>query len=407
MENKVFVICAERTAVGKLGGSLKDVEPDDLLFPLFKSLSEKNLVPVNEIDEVIIGQAKQTQDHANIARKALLKAKYPITLPGYTVNRQCGSGMQAIHNAFMSIRLGLSEAVIAGGVESMSTAPYYMRKARYGYLSGNAELLDPNKESQPGSQPIEDYGRLVMGMTAENLAEEYSISREEQDHFAFESQRKALHAIKNGSFEDEIVPIQVPRKKGEPLLFSVDEHPRNTDLEKLAALKPAFKEGGSVTAGNASGLNDGASLLLIVSEALLQKYNLTPLAEIIGLGVSGVEPDRMGIGPVEASKRALGMANLGVEEIDLVELNEAFAAQALAVMKELNLPLEKVNVNGGAIALGHPIGNSGARICVSLLHSMKKRKQKYGLATLCIAGGQGIATIFKCSASNEDRRGKE
>ncbi|NHM32895.1 thiolase family protein [Neobacillus terrae] len=399
MENKVFVVSAERTAVGKLGGSLKDVEPDDLLFPLFQSLEKKNLVPLKEIDEVIIGQAKQSQDHANIARKALLKSKYPITVPGYTVNRQCGSGMQAIHNAFMSIKLGTSDAIIAGGVESMSTAPYYMRQARYGYLSGNAELFDPNKESQPGSQPIEDYGRLVMGVTAENLAEEYSISREEQDRFALESQTKALRAIEKGRFQDEIIPVKIPRRKGDPFSFLVDEHPRNTDLEKLAALKPAFKVDGTVTAGNASGLNDGASLLLIVSEDVVKKYNLKPLAEIIALGVSGVEPDRMGIGPVEASQKAIKLAGINIEDIGLFELNEAFAAQALAVIKELDLPMEKVNVNGGAIALGHPIGNSGARICVSLLHAMKKKKQEWGLATLCIAGGQGIATVFKLAGA--------
>jgi acetyl-CoA C-acetyltransferase len=395
MEHKIYVVNAERTAVGKLGGTLKDVEPDDLLFPLFESLREKNIVPLERFDEVIIGQAKQTQDHANIARKALLKAKYPITLPGYTVNRQCGSGMQALHNAFLSIKNGFADVVVAGGVESMSTAPYYMRNARYGYLSGNAEILDPNKESQPGSQPIEDYGRLVMGITAENLADDYGISRNEQDQFAYESQQKANRAIHEGAYEEEIVPVMIPRKKGEPVIFSVDEHPRNTDLDKLAALKPAFKEGGSVTAGNSSGLNDGASLLLLVSEKIIKEFGLTPLAEVVGLGVSGVRPDRMGIGPVEATKRALSMADLQIEDIDLFELNEAFAAQSLAVIKELNLPMDKVNVNGGAIALGHPIGNSGSRICVTLLHAMKKRQIEWGLASLCIAGGQGIATVFK------------
>lgn len=395
MGNKVYVVSAERTAVGKIGGTLRDVEPDDLLLTLFESLKAKKLVPIEKIDEVIIGQAKQTQDHANIARKALLKAKYPIAVPGYTVNRACGSGMQAIHNAYLSIKGGLTDIVIAGGVESMSTAPYYLRKARYGYLSGNAEILDPNKESQPGSQPIEDYGRLVMGMTAENLAEKYSISRLEQDQFALESQQKAHRAIAEGAFEDEIVPVVIPRRKGEPIIFATDEHPRETDLEKLAKLKPAFKEGGSVTAGNSSGLNDGASLLMIVSEKAVQEYGLEPMAEIIGLGVGGVSPEIMGIGPVEATRKALSVVDLQIEDIDLFELNEAFAAQALSVIKELKMPMEKVNVNGGAISLGHPIGNSGARICVTLLHLMKKQEKKLGLATLCIAGGQGIATIFK------------
>ncbi|MEC1525806.1 thiolase family protein [Neobacillus niacini] len=395
MDNRVFVVSAKRTAVGKIGGSLKNVQPDDLLVPLFEDLKSSNLVPDGVIDEVIIGQAKQSQDQSNIARKALLKTDLPESLPGYTVHRQCGSGMQAIHNAFMAIRSGVGHAYIVGGVESMSCAPYYIRNGRYGLLSGNGEILDPNKESQPGSQPEEKYGRLVMGMTAENLADDYAISREEQDLFAFESQVKAFNAIANGRFENEIVPVSIPQKKGEPILFSVDEHPRKTSLDKLATLQPAFKKGGTVTAGNASGLNDGASMLLVVSGEVIEKYQLQPLVEIVALGVSGVQPDRMGIGPVEASKRAVEMANISLEDLDLVELNEAFAAQALACIKELNLPLEKINVNGGAIALGHPIGNSGARISVTLIHEMKKRNAKWGLGTLCIAGGQGIATLFR------------
>ncbi|MBS4212899.1 thiolase family protein [Neobacillus rhizophilus] len=395
MDNRVFVVSAQRTAVGKIGGTLKGLEPDELLVPLFEDLLAKKLIPVEEIDEVIIGQAKQSQDQSNIARKALLMADLPESLPGYTVHRACGSGMQAIHNAFMAIRSGIGHAYIVGGVESMSAAPYYIRNGRYGFLSGNAEILDPNKESQPGSQPEDKYGRLVMGMTAENLAEDYAISREEQDVFAYESQVKAHEAIESGAFEDEIVPVKIFQKKGEPIVFSVDEHPRKTNLEKLAALKPAFKKDGTVTAGNASGLNDGASMLLVVSGDMVEKYNLEPLAEITALGLSGVQPDRMGIGPVEASERALKMAGISKDELDLVELNEAFAAQALACLKELKLPMEKVNVNGGAIALGHPIGNSGARICVSLIHAMNKRQAKWGLGTLCIAGGQGIATVFR------------
>jgi acetyl-CoA C-acetyltransferase len=395
MNNRVFVVSAQRTAVGKIGGALKDVQPDNLLLPLFEDLKAKNLIPDEVIDEVIIGQAKQSQDQSNIARMALLKAGLPESLPGYTVHRQCGSGMQAIHNAYMAIRSGIGNAYIVGGVESMSSAPYYIRNGRYGFLSGNGEILDPNKESQPGSQPEEKYGRLVMGMTAENLAEDYGLSREEQDSFAYGSQMKAQEAIENGAFEEEIVPVTILQKKGNPVVFSVDEHPRNTSLEKLAALNPAFKKGGTVTAGNSSGLNDGASMLLVVSEEIVKKYNLQPLVEIAALGISGVRPDRMGIGPVEATKRALNMANITLEELDLIELNEAFAAQALACVKELDLPLEKVNVNGGAIALGHPIGNSGARISVTLIHAMRKRKAKWGLGTLCIAGGQGVATLFR------------
>jgi len=395
MTNRVYIVSAERTAVGKFAGTLKNIQPDALLLPLFRSVMEREFFPAEQLDEVIIGQAKQSQDQSNIARQALLKAGLPESVPGYTVHRQCGSGMQAIHNAYMAIRSGMGHAYIAGGVESMSTAPYYLRNARFGLLSGNAEILDPNKESQPGSQPEEKYGRLIMGMTAENLAEDYSISREEQDLFALQSQEKAQRAIAEGVFAQEIVRVPVPQKKGEPIYFAVDEHPRKTDFEKLAALPPVFKKDGTVTAGNSSGLNDGASMLLIASEEMVHRYHLEPLAEVIALGVSGVRPDRMGIGPVEATRRALQMANLSLEDVDLVELNEAFAAQALAVIKELNLPMEKVNVNGGAIALGHPIGNSGARISVTLIHEMIRRKAKWGLGTLCIAGGQGIATLFR------------
>lgn len=395
MNNHVYVVSAQRTAVGKLGGTLKDFQPDMLLLPLFKNLKEKSLLPEEVLDEVIIGQAKQSQDQSNVARMSLLKADLPESLPGYTVHRQCGSGMQAIHNAYLSIRAGLGHAYIVGGVESMSNAPYYIRNARFGFFSGNAEILDPNKESQPGSQPEEKYGRLVMGMTAENLAEDYSISREEQDQYSYNSQLKALDAIENGDFQDEIVPVSIPQKKGPAIIFSTDEHPRKTDVEKLASLQPVFMKNGTVTAGNSSGLNDGASMLLVVSGEMVKRYQLKPLAEIVGLGVSGVRPDRMGIGPVEATKKALNMANITLQDLDLIELNEAFAAQSLAVIKELHLPLDKVNVNGGAIALGHPIGNSGARICVTLIHAMQKRQVKCGLATLCIAGGQGIATVFR------------
>lgn len=392
---RVFVIAAKRTPVGRLGGALQQVQPDDLLLPLFHEILGPSSISSEQIDEVIIGQAKQTQDHANIARKVLLKAGLPESVPGYTVNRQCGSGMQSIHDAYLRIRLGLAHSILAGGVESMSTAPYYLRQARFGYRTGNAELLDPNKESQPGSQDEATYGRLIMGMTAENLAEKYHISREEQDEFALHSQEKAWQAIERGDFANEIVPLPVPQRKGEPILFSVDEHPRKTSLNKLAKLPPAFKENGTVTAGNSSGLNDGASLLLLVSEKKLRDLDISPMAEIVGLGTAGVSPKEMGIGPIPATKQALKMANLSLDDLDLIELNEAFAAQSLAVLKELPVSKQKVNVHGGAIALGHPIGNSGARISVTLLHAMKKYKSQYGLATLCIAGGQGIATIFK------------
>ncbi|CAM3246138.1 acetyl-CoA C-acyltransferase [Sporolactobacillus spathodeae] len=395
MNRSVYIVSARRTAVGKVGGSLKNFTADELLLPLVRDIVENESFDPNALDEIIIGQAKQSQDQSNLARYAALKAGLPERLPGYTVHRQCGSGMQAIHNAYLAICSGLHEAVLAGGAESMSTAPYYLREARYGYRAGNGQILDPNKESQPGSQPEQLYGRLTMGLTAENLAEEYSISRREQDLFALNSQVKAQQAITQGHFKKEIVLLLSPQKKGPPKIFETDEHPRETSLEKLAALPPVFQENGTVTAGNSSGLNDGASLLLVASEDWVKRFGLMPIAKIIGLGVSAVDPRRMGIGPVEAVRRALNFSGLGLQQMDLIELNEAFAAQSLAVIHELDLPGDKVNIHGGAIALGHPIGNSGARICVTLIHAMQERQVEYGLATLCAAGGQGITMIFK------------
>ena len=394
-DKHVYVVSALRTAVGKLGGALKDIQPDDLLLPLFQEIKKNQFFSNDLIDEVIIGQAKQSQSQSNIARQALLKAELPESIPGYTVHRQCGSGMQAIHNAFLAIKAGYGNAYLVGGVESMSNAPYYLPNARFGFVTGNGMLLDPNKESQPGSQPQEKYGRLFMGNTAENLAKQYAISREEQDVFAYSSQMKANKAINSGRFKEEIVPLWIKQRKGEPIQFDTDEHPRKTSLEKLATLKPVFETDGTVTAGNSSGLNDGASMLLVVSGEVAKKHRLDILAEIVGIGVSGVHPEYMGIGPVEATKKALEQARVEKEELDLIELNEAFAAQSLAVLNDLKVPYELVNVNGGAIALGHPIGNSGSRITVTLIHEMLKRKAKWGLATLCIAGGQGISTVLR------------
>ncbi|RPF54252.1 thiolase family protein [Aquisalibacillus elongatus] len=395
MNQKAYVVYAKRTAVGRMGGTLKNIEPDDLLMPLLEDFKSENLIPNEELTELVIGQAKQTQDHSNIARKVLLKTGLPETLPGYTVHRACGSGMQSIHNALMGIRSGLGQAYLVGGVESMSTAPYYVNGARFGLMSGSTEFKDPNRSSQPGSQPLEMYGNLNMGETAENLAEQYNISRSEQDEFARSSQEKAKKAIESSRFKEEIVPVKVPQRKKEPLLFDTDEHPRDTSLEKLGKLPPAFRKNGTVTAGNSSGLNDGASLMLVVSEEMVKKYNLNVMAEVVSIGLSGVNPKIMGIGPVDASKKALESIDLSIDSMDLVELNEAFAAQSLAVINDLNIDPDKLNVNGGAIALGHPIGNSGTRISVTLVHEMMKRNSKYGLATLCIAGGQGIATVFK------------
>lgn len=393
---EVYVVAGVRTAGGKLGGTLKNMFPEKLSQVVIEGLIAQTNIDPDLIDEVIWGQAKQSTDCPNIARLASLMSGLPEEIPAYTVHRQCASGMQSIFNAAMQIRLGVSEIVIAGGVESMSTAPFYLRQARYGYGAGNAFILDPNTESQPRSQPEEVYGHLIMGVTAENLAEKYSITREEQDVFAFRSQQRALHAIDTGKFEDEIIPVFIPQKKGDPIEFKVDEFPRrDTSLEKMKKLKPAFKPNGTVTAGNSSGRNDGASAVLLMSEKMVKKLGLEPMGRFVIGTAAGVDPRYMGIGPVPATKKALRLSGLKLEDIGLIELNEAFAAQSLACISELGFDSEITNVNGGAIALGHPLGCSGNRITVTLLHEMKRRQVKYGLATICIAGGLGMATIYE------------
>lgn len=391
---EVFLVEGVRTPVGRLGGALKDVQPEYLAAHTMKGLLERTGVKPDELDEVILGQAKQSSDQPNIARLASLMADFPIEIPAYTVHRQCGSGLQAVMNAVQTIQAGDGDLILAGGVESMSTAPYYLRSARYGYNAGNGILIDPNTESQPRSQPQDIYGALTMGMTAENLAEKYSISREEQDAFALESQKRAARALAEGDFHEEILPVPVKKRK-EIILFDTDEHPRMTSMEELGRLKPVFKKDGSVTAGNSSGRNDGASMLLVASGEKVKELGLNPKARILSQASAGVSPEIMGIGPVPAVRKALEKANLSLDQIDLFELNEAFAAQSLAVIKELGLDMKKININGGAIALGHPIGNSGARILVTLLHAMEKKNARYGLATLCIAGGLGVAVVVE------------
>ncbi|SFB22668.1 acetyl-CoA C-acetyltransferase [Lentibacillus halodurans] len=388
-----YIIGSVRTAVGKMGGSLKNITSDYLGEKVIREVLTR-FGPEAEVDEVILGQSKQSQDQANVGRLAALRADLPVTVSGYTVHRQCGSGLQAINNADMQLKLGLNDVVIAGGSESMSTAPFYLRNARYGYSAGNGVLVDPNTESQPCSQPREVYGDLTMGLTAENLAEKHNISRKEQDEFAHRSQELADKAIKEGRFKDEIAPYEVIEQKN-TFTFDTDEHPRLTSLEKLAKLPAVFKEGGSVTPGNASGRNDGAAALLMMNKKKADYYGLNAKAKIIAQAVSGVSPDIMGIGPVESTKRALKQAGLSLDDIGLVELNEAFAAQSIAVIRELGLNLDRVNVNGGAIALGHPIGATGAIITTKLLHEMERSGEKYGLVTLCIGGGQGISTIVE------------
>ena len=392
--NNPVIVESVRTAIGKMGGTLKDEVVDFLGAKVIEEVLTRRNINKSFVDEVIMGQAKQSSDSSNLARLALLRANLPVEVTGYTVHRQCGSGLQAINNADQQIRLGLSEVIVAGGAESMSTAPYYLRNARHGYGAGNGMLVDPNTESQPRSQPMEVYGDLTMGMTAENLAEQHNISRMEQDEYAYRSQELAEKAISEGHFKKEIVPYELKTRKG-ITVFDTDEHPRKTPIEKLGNLKAVFKEGGSVTAGNASGRNDAASAVLMMSDKKAQEYELTPKARIIAQAVSGVSPEIMGIGPVPSTLKALKIAGLTLNDIGLVELNEAFAAQTLAVIKELNLDINRVNVNGGAIALGHPIGATGSILMTKLLHNMERRGEKYGIVTLCMGGGQGITTIVE------------
>jgi acetyl-CoA C-acetyltransferase len=391
----VVIVSAVRTAIGRLGGALRDVQPEELARVVITAAVERAGVEPADVDEVVMGQTKQSADAANLARVAALKAAFPASVPAYTVMRQCGSGLQAVGNAVQAIRAGDAEIVVAGGVESMSLAPYYLRGARFGLRLGNSVLVDPNTESQPRSQPYEVYGDLTMGLTAENLADRYGIAREEQDAFALRSQERALAAIEAGRFDDEIVPVEAPAKKGPATVFAVDEHPRRTSLEQLGGLEPYFQEGGTVTAGNASGRNDGAACLVLMSARAARARGVEPLATVRGHAVAGVDPRYMGIGPVPAARAALERAGLTLADIALVEINEAFAAQTIACVRELGLDEETLNVNGGAIALGHPLGCSGARILITLLHEMRKRGTRYGLAGICVAGGQGLATIVE------------
>ena len=393
----VVIVSAARTALGRVGGTIKSVQPEELARIVILAAVERAGVEPVSVDEVIIGQTKQSADAANLARVSALKAGFPVEVPAYTVMRQCGSGLQAIHNAVQVIRAEEADIVVAGGIESMSLAPYYLRGARFGFTSGNTVVVDSNTESQPRSQPYEVYGDLTMGFTAENLAEKYDISREEQDAFALQSQERAADAIESGRFKDEIVPVEVLQRKGEPVVFDTDEHPRKTSLEQLAKLKPVFKQGGSVTAGNSSGRNDGGACLVLMDAETAKARGVRPMATIRGQASAAVDPRIMGIGPAPASRKALQRAGIALSDVGLIEVNEAFAAQSLAVVKELELDQEIVNVNGGAIALGHPLGCSGARILTTLLHEMRRRGTQYGLAGICIAGGQGMATIVEAA----------
>jgi len=409
----VVIVEACRTAVGSMGGSLRPLSAYDLACAVLKGAIERSGIDPKEIDEVVLGQCRQTSDEPNIARMAALKVGIPDSVPAYTVMRQCASAMTAVQNGAMSIMCGKNDVVLAGGTESMSNAVFYVRNARWGVGTGTMEFVDALTEGQFRSQPQEMYGRYNMGATAENVALELGITREEQDAFALESQRRAIAAIDSGRFKDEIVPVEVPQgRKKPPIIFDTDEFPRrDTNEEKMAKLKPCFniKRGeddklfnsseltGTVTAASSSGRNDGASVLLMMSAEKAQELGMKPMAKIIGMGTAGCDPRFMGLGPVYAVPKALKNAGVTLDDIQLIELNEAFAAQSLGCIKQLGLEdrMDIINVNGGAIALGHPVGSSGCRIIVTLVHEMKKRGLKYGLATLCIAGGMGEATVIE------------
>ena len=392
---EVVIVEALRTAVGRIGGALKDIQAEELASTVIKGLLEKTKIDASIVDEVVLGQVRQSSDAPNVARIAALRSGIPEEVASYTVMRQCGSALQAVNNGAEAIMCGNADVVIAGGTESMSNAVFYLRNARYGFGNGNGVLVDSLTEGQVRSQPQDIYGVFNMGMTAENVADQCDISREAQDVFSNESQNRADAAIKSGAFADEVVPVIIPQKKGEAVVFDVDEHPRLTSLEKLAALKPAFKEGGSVTAGNSSGRNDGASGVMLMSSDKANELGLKPLAVLKGFAAAGVNPKVMGLGPVYAVEKVLKRLSMSLDDMGLIELNEAFAAQALGCIKMLNLDQAKTNVNGGAVALGHPVGSSGCRILVTLIHEMRRRKEKYGLATLCVAGGMGIADVIE------------
>ncbi|EIT87284.1 acetyl-CoA acetyltransferase [Fictibacillus macauensis ZFHKF-1] len=386
------IVSAVRTPIGSFLGALKDVPATQLGALVIEAALEKAGVAKEEVSEVIMGNVLQAGLGQNPARQAAMKAGLPKEIPAMTINKVCGSGLKALHLASQAIMVGDSEVIVCGGMENMSAAPYLLSEARSGMRMGDQKVTD---------SMIKDglwcaFNDYHMGVTAENLSEKYSITREEMDAFSAGSQQKCEEAMKVHKFTEEIVPVPIPQRKGEPVLFEHDEYPKQgTTAEKLAKLRPAFKKDGSVTAGNASGINDGAAALVVMSREKAEALGLAPMAVIRANASVGVDPSIMGIGPVQATKKALEKAALSLEDIDLIEANEAFAAQSLAVGRELQWSPEKVNVNGGAIALGHPIGASGARILVTLLHEMKKREVKYGLATLCIGGGQGVATIVE------------
>jgi len=391
-----YIIDAVRTPIGRYGGKLSAVRPDDLLALVIASLIKRNpSIDVNRIEDVIAGAANQAgEDNRNVARMAALLAGLPVTVAGITVNRLCASGLQAIMDAARAIQCNEGMFYIAGGVESMTRAPFVTAKADTAW-SRKAETFDTTMGWRFINKKLaEQYPPYSMGETAENVAKQWNISRVEQDAFAFASQQKYFAAVENKKWDEEIIPVDII-ENGQSTCFDKDEHPRQTSLEKLAALKPAFANNGTVTAGNSSGINDGASALLMASEEAVKQFSLKPLARVLSTAVAGVDPSIMGIGPVPASLKALQRAGLSIADMDLIELNEAFASQSLAVIRELGLNQEIVNINGGAIALGHPLGCTGSKLTVQILNDMKRLNKKYGLVTACVGGGQGIAGIIE------------
>lgn len=388
----IVIVSAVRTPTGRFGGSLAGINSGDLGSNVIKEAVQRAGISPDQVNEVILGEVRQSTESSNVARIAALRAGISESAPAFTINRLCASGMQAVASGLQQIAFNQAEIVVAGGTENMSRAPIYLRNSRFG--EGNPYLVDSNTEN--GQQPTEIFGiDLGMGITAENVAEKYKISREDQDSFALESQKRANKAITQGKFQDEIIPVEIKQKKS-LFLFDTDEFPRpNTTIEALQKLRPAFKEGGTVTAGNACGRNDGAAAMVLMSAEKANSLGLKPLARIVDWATVGVSPEVMGIGPVPAIKKLLDKTGKKIFEIGLIELNEAFAAQSLAVIREANLDPTKVNVNGGAIALGHALGATGARIMTTLLHEMGKRDEQYGIATLCVGGGQGMAIMLE------------
>ncbi len=396
MNREVWVIDALRTPIGRIGGRLASVRPDDLAALVVRSVVQRTAVPPSAIDDVYLGAANQSgEDNRNVARMAALLAELPIEIPGVTVNRLCGSSLQAINSAAQAIAFGECDVVVAGGVESMTRAPYVLPKSDAPFARGQ-RLFDTVLGWRMINPKMPSQWTISLGETAENVAQRYGVTREEQDRFAYESQMKCKAAMERDAFADEITPVTITGANGEQGVVSRDEHPRpETTLEVLGKLKPSFKKDGTVTAGNSSGINDGAAAVLLCEASAAKRLGLVPMARFVASAAAGVAPDVMGLGPIPATRKALGLAELSVAQIDLVEINEAFAAQAIACMRDLELDAQRTNVNGGAIALGHPLGASGARLVTTLLHELRRRSGRYGLATMCIGVGQGIATVFE------------